>query len=47
LIRFTDPGESSTFTTIVEPKANWVDLSEVDEFIAIQISEREKIRDWL
>ena len=47
LLRFSDPADLSTFVTIVEPSANWVDLSEVDEFISTQIADREKIRDWL
>jgi hypothetical protein len=47
LLTFANPSDLSTFKTVVEPKSNWVDLSEVDEFIATQISAREKIRDWL
>lgn len=47
LLVFSDPKDLSSFDTIVEPKANWVDLSEVDEFISTQINDKEKIRDWL
>jgi hypothetical protein len=47
LLQFSNPDDLSTFETIVEPKANWVDLSEVDEFIARQITNKEKIRDLL
>jgi hypothetical protein len=47
LLRFAKPDDLSTFVTVVEPRANWVDLSEVDEFISTQITDKEKIRDWL
>jgi hypothetical protein len=47
LLLFAKPGDLSTFVTVVEPRANWVDLSEVDEFISTQIADKEKIRDWL
>jgi hypothetical protein len=47
LLQFADPSDLSTFVTVVEPKANWVDLSEVDEFISTQIMAKERIRDWL
>ena len=46
LLRFASPGDLSTFVTVVEPRANWVDLSEVDEFISTQIADKDKIRDW-
>lgn len=47
LIRFTSPDDLATFQTVIEPRANWVDLSEVDEFISTQIEGRERIRDWV
>jgi hypothetical protein len=47
LLQFAKPDDLSTFVTVVEPRANWVDLSEVDEFISTQITDKEKIRDWL
>lgn len=46
LLLFADPGDLDTFRTLVEPRANWVDLSEVDEFISTQITDKEKVRDW-
>lgn len=47
LIVFSDPGDFETFVTYVEPRANWVDLSDVNEFISTQISGRDRIRRWL
>jgi hypothetical protein len=47
LITFSDPGDFETFETLVEPTGNWADLSEVNEFVATQIADRERIRNWL
>jgi hypothetical protein len=47
LIVFTDPNNFETYETLVEPRANFADLSEVNEFIATQITEKDKILKWL
>lgn len=47
LIIFTDPKNFETYETRVEPRANPVDLSEVNEFIAREIKDRDQILKWL
>jgi hypothetical protein len=47
LIVFTDPKNFETYDTLVEPRANFADLTEVNEFIATEITERDKILKWL
>ena len=47
LMVFKDPKEFETYETLVEPRANFADLSEVNEFIATQITERDQILKWL
>lgn len=41
LMVFSDPKNFKTYETLVEPRANFADLSEVNEFIATQISPNE------
>ena len=41
-----DPDNFETYDTLAEPRANFADLSEVNEFIATEITERDKILMW-
>jgi hypothetical protein len=47
LIVFSDPKNFETYDVLVEPRANFADLSEVNEFIATEITEKDKILKWL
>ena len=46
LIVFTDPKNFETYETLVEPRANYADLSEVEAFIATDIKEKDQILKW-
>jgi hypothetical protein len=47
LIVFQDPKDPESFEFLIEPRANWTDLSEVNDFIESSISSRETIRRWV
>ncbi len=47
LIMFDNPCDFNTYETLVEPRANFADLSEVNDFIATEITEKDKIIKWL
>jgi len=47
LIVFDDPYDFNTYKPLVEPRANFADLSEVNDFIATEITEKDKILKWL
>lgn len=46
-IVFDNPSDFNTYETLVEPRANFADLSEVNDFIATEIAEKDKIIKWL
>lgn len=47
LIVFDNDMDFNTYETLVEPRANFADLSEVNDFIATEIVEKDKIIKWL